>query len=166
MDGNLSHADRAEALFREGYNCAQAVFAAFCDVTGTDEKTALMLSSPFGGGMGRMREVCGTVSGMFMALGLLYGYDNGDAKEKKAELYANVRALADRFRAENGGTIICRELLPKAMQGGNGEPAPRTEEFYRARPCVRYVRSAAELLDEFIKNQQAITTERMKNNEA
>ena len=154
MEERISHADRAEALFRQGYNCAQAVFAAFCDVTGMDEKTALMLSSPFGGGMGRMREVCGTVSGMFMALGSLYGYDSGDAKEEKAELYAEVRALADRFREENGGTIICRELLPKAMQGGNGEPTPRTEEFYHARPCVRYVRAAADIFDDFLSSHR------------
>ena len=150
MADRMNHADRAEELFRKGYNCSQAVFAAFCDVTGMDESTALKLSSPFGGGMGRMREVCGAVSGIFMALGMVCGIDGADAKEEKAELYGRVRELADRFKEEQGGTIICRELLPKAMQGESNSPTPRTDDFYRVRPCVRYVRAAAEIFDEFL----------------
>ena len=159
MADKISHADRAEELFRQGYNCAQAVFAAFCDVTGMDESTALKLSSPFGGGMGRMREVCGTISGMYMALGLLYGTDDCAAKEEKAELYSRVRELAEKFREEQGGSIICRELLPKAMQGESGDPTPRTDDFYRVRPCVRYVRAAAEIFDGFLSAQRTDKTD-------
>ncbi len=149
MNDNVSRADRAEALFRQGYNCAQSVFAAFCDLTGIDEKAALRISSPFGGGMGRMREVCGTLSGAFMVLGVLYGYDDGDAKEEKAELYRRVREIAGRFK-EKHGTIICSELLANTAQTAGNEPTPRTDEFYKARPCAKYVRDAAEILDEFL----------------
>ena len=119
----MSHSEKAVALFKSGYNCAQAVFVAFSDVTGLDEKTALMLSSSFGGGMGRMREVCGTFSGMVLVLGLLYGYDASNETEtaNKKLHYARVQELAERFRAEFG-SIICRELLTgtakKEMQKG------------------------------------------------
>ncbi|MBO4216414.1 MAG: C_GCAxxG_C_C family protein, partial [Clostridia bacterium] len=108
---------------------------------------ALLISSPFGGGMGRMREVCGALSGAYMALGLICGYDDGEAKAEKAELYGRVREIADRFKERNGGTIICRELLPRASREAGGEPTPRNDEFYKTRPCVRYVRTAAEILD-------------------
>ena len=77
------HAGKAMELFLDGYNCAQSVFTAFCDLHGMEEKEALRLSSSFGGGMGRMREVCGALSGIFMAAGLLYGYDSPDDKEAK-----------------------------------------------------------------------------------
>ena len=93
----LDHREKAIKIFEDGYNCAQAVFLAFCDVTGLDEKTAITLSSSFGGGMGRMREVCGAVSGMFMVAGILYGYEDPKAKEEKAEHYARIQALAKDF---------------------------------------------------------------------
>ena len=104
------HADKARELFNEGYNCSQAVLGAFAEDAGLDVKTALRLSAPFGGGMGRMREVCGGVSGMFMVLGLFYGYDEPDDAQAKKELYSYVRALAEKFK-ESEGSIICRELL-------------------------------------------------------
>ena len=104
------HADKARELFNDGYNCSQAVFGAFAEDAGLDMKTALRFASPFGGGMGRMREVCGGVSGMFMVLGLFYGYDEPDDAQAKKELYSYVRALAEKFK-ESEGSIICRELL-------------------------------------------------------
>lgn len=103
------HADKARELFNDGYNCSQAVFGAFAEDAGLDMKTALRFASPFGGGMGRMREVCGGVSGMLMVLGLFYGYDEPDDAQAKKELYSYVRALADKFK-ESEGSIICREL--------------------------------------------------------
>ena len=104
--------EEAEALFVDGCNCAQAVLCAFEEETGLDHKTAMMLSSSFGGGMGRMREVCGAVSGMFMVAGLLYGYDENSPQEAKAEHYALIRDLAEQFK-EKTGSILCRDLLDK-----------------------------------------------------
>ena len=143
----MDHVTLAGDLFLEGFNCAQAVAVAFTDVTGMDKQAAAKLAAPFGGGMGRMREVCGAVSGMFMVLGALYGYDNSDADSKKKELYQQVQALAEQFRQENG-SIICREILKNPPS--DPKPTPRTAEFYAKRPCARMVVTAGKLLDEFI----------------
>lgn len=143
----MDHSIKAGELFLGGCNCAQAVFLAFSDVTGIDQKVAAKLSSPFGGGMGRMREVCGAVSGMLMVLGTLYGYDEQDGDAKKRQLYKDVQALAGKFR-EECGSIICREILKNPPSDPN--PTPRTAEFYAQRPCARMVMTAAKLLDEFI----------------
>ena len=143
----MDHGMKAAELFTQGYNCAQSVAEAFCDVTGLDEKTAARMASPFGGGMGRMREVCGAVSGMYLVLGWLYGYDTpGDDVSKKA-LYADVQAMGARFR-EQAGSIVCREILKNPPS--TPSPTPRTAEFYKTRPCARMVVCAAELLDEYI----------------
>lgn len=143
----MEHSILAADLFLEGYNCAQAVAVAFCDLTGMDQKAAAKLAAPFGGGMGRMREVCGAVSGMFMVLGQLYGYDNSDDDAHKKELYKQVQQLAEKFREENG-SIICREILKNPPSDPN--PSPRTAEYYAKRPCARMVMTAARLMDEFI----------------
>ena len=94
----MDHVTLAAELFLEGFNCAQAVAVAFTDLTGMDKKAAAMMAAPFGGGMGRMREVCGAVSGMYMVLGALYGYDNSDDDAKKKDLYKQVQALAENFK--------------------------------------------------------------------
>ena len=144
----MNHVERAVDLFVEGYNCAQAVAAAFGDLTGLDEKTAAKMASCFGGGMGRMREVCGAVSGMLMVLGYLYGYDDTvESDSQKQAHYKNIQALAAKFR-EECGSIICREILKNPPSDPN--PTPRTAEFYAKRPCARMVMTAARLLDEFI----------------
>ena len=106
----MDRSDQAASLFREGYNCAQAVLLAFADVLSIDKKTAAMLSSSFGGGMGRLREVCGAVSSMFLIAGLVKGYDRPDDDEAKAAHYQLIQTLAYKFKEENG-SIICRELL-------------------------------------------------------
>ena len=144
----MDHRERATALFMEGYSCAQAVFGAFADVTGLDFDTAMRLASSFGAGMGRMREVCGTCSGMFMVLGLLFGHSDADP-QKKAAVYARVQDLAARFR-ERSGTIVCRELLRGIKADTRPMPDARTAEYYRIRPCVRFVADAAEILDEYL----------------
>ena len=143
----MNHSERAVELFVEGYNCAQAVAAAFGDLTGLDEKTAARMASCFGGGMGRMREVCGAVSGMLMVAGVLYGYDDPKATKEKRELYAQVQAMAGQFRQELG-SIVCRDLLKNPPSDPN--PTPRTEQFYKDRPCARMVATAARIMDEFI----------------
>ena len=144
------HTQLACSLFTEkGLNCAQSVFAAFCDVTGLDYDTALRLSSSFGGGMGRMREVCGTCSAMFMTAGLLYGLGEEYSYEEKAEHYKRVQELAARFRAEHE-TIICRELLKGLKVTSTPEPDRRTAQYYKVRPCIKFVKTAAKILDEYI----------------
>ena len=144
----MNHVERAVDLFVEGYNCAQAVAAAFGDLTGLDEKTAAKMASCFGGGMGRMREVCGAVSGMLLVAGVLYGYDDPKATTEKRELYAQVQAMAGQFREELG-SIVCRDLLKNPPSDPN--PTPRTEQFYKDRPCARMVATAARIMDELIE---------------
>ena len=143
----MDHGMKAAELFLGGYNCAQSVAVAFCDVTGLEEKFTARMVSSFGGGMGRIREVCGAVSGMFFVLGLLYGYDTPGDDESKKRLYTDVQALAARFR-EQCGSIICREILNNPPTDPN--PSPRTAEYYKVRPCARMVLVAGQLLDEFI----------------
>lgn len=145
----MTHSEKAAELFLQGYNCAQAVAVAFCDATDLDEKFTAKTVAAFGGGMGRLREVCGAVSGMFFVLSNLYGYDDPDADNEKKQLYARVQDLAENFKAQNG-SIICRELLDNPPTDPN--PSPRTAEYYAKRSCVRMVMTAAELMDEFIEN--------------
>lgn len=144
----MEHGTKADALFRQGYNCAQASFGAFAEETGLDRETALRLASSFGGGLGRLREVCGALAGIEMAAGCLYGYDTPETGEVKKEHYARVQALAERFRREFG-SILCREILTGADASPN--PTPRTEEFYKNRLCLRCVTRAAEILEEYMK---------------
>lgn len=145
-----SHGEKAKSLFLEGYNCTQAVVGAFCEEMGLDKELALRIASPFGGGMGRLREVCGTVSGMFIVLGYLYGYDDPKDYERKKELYARVQELAGTFKEENG-SIICRELL--GLKGKDTSPVPekRTEDYYKKRPCPGLAAYAANLLEEYLE---------------
>ena len=144
----MDHSTYAAALFKEGYSCSQAVAMAFCDVTGLDQRTAARMAASFGGGMGRMREVCGAVSGMLLVAGLLYGYEDAADTAGKRALYAQVQEMAAAFRAEHG-SIICRELLMGPPADPN--PTPRTAEFYKKRPCADMVKTAARIMDEFIE---------------
>ena len=146
----MNHAEKAKELFLEGSNCAQATLAAFSDVTGIDEATAIKLTSGFGAGMGALRDTCGAVTGMFMAADMLYGYESPTDKEGKAAHYQLIRDLAAKFKEENG-SIMCRDLLancPKAQQ-----PMDRTDEYYAVRPCVRLVMDAAAILDKVIEER-------------
>ena len=143
----MDHGMKAAELFLGGYNCAQAVAVAFCDITGLEEKTAARMVSAFGGGMGRIREVCGAVSGMFFVLSYLYGYDTPGDDVSKKELYTQVQALAAGFR-EECGSIVCREILNNPPT--DPTPSPRTAEYYAQRPCARMVYTAAKLMEEFI----------------
>jgi C_GCAxxG_C_C family probable redox protein len=145
----MDHSIYAAELFLEGYNCAQAITVAFSDVTGLERDFSARMASSFGGGMGRMREVCGAVSGMLMVAGLLYGYDNpGEKDVNKKEHYQLVQYLAGQFRDEVG-SIVCREILKNPPSDPN--PSPRTAEYYAQRPCARMVYTAAKILDEYIE---------------
>ncbi len=144
----MDHGAYAVELFKKGYNCAQTVAVAFCDVTGLEEDFAAKMASSFGGGMGRMREVCGAVSGMLMVAGLLYGYETPGDDVSKKEHYTRVQELAGAFR-EQVGSIVCREILKNPPSDPN--PTPRTDDFYAKRPCARMVMLAARILDEYIQ---------------
>ena len=143
----MDHGMKAAELFLKGYNCAQAVFMAFSDLTGISETDSARLASSFGGGMGRMREVCGAVSGMLMAAGVLYGYTDPKDDEQKMAHYALVQKLAGEFR-EDAGSIICRELLDNPP--ADPKPSPRTADYYAERPCARFVLLAGRILDAYI----------------
>lgn len=145
------HEELAKEYFKKGYNCAQAVLLAFAEECGLDEKTAAVMASSFGGGMGRLREVCGCVSGMFLAAGLLYGYSDPNDAEAKKEHYARIQQLGEAFRKENG-SIVCRELLGLSVQTEPPTPEARTEQYYKKRPCVELVGCAAGILAEYIAN--------------
>ena len=146
----MTRKEKAMAYFRQGYNCAQAVVLAFADLTDMDEATLSRMSCSFGGGMGRLREVCGTVTGMFLVTGLLRGYDGAETGEVKAAHYARIQALAKEFERQNG-SIVCRELLA-LRQKHRDDPTPeaRTESYYAGRPCAELVGSAAEILENYL----------------
>ena len=136
----MTKSERAVGLFREGMNCSQAVFCAFAGDFGMDAETAAKVSCGLGGGVGRMREVCGTVTGAALVLGMCHGPD-------KAAAYAKVQDFCRRFRAECG-SIVCRELLAGTGATEGGAPDARTAEYYRKRPCAELVGFAATLLEE------------------
>uniref|UniRef100_UPI004025FDE1 C-GCAxxG-C-C family protein n=1 Tax=Candidatus Scatousia sp. TaxID=3085663 RepID=UPI004025FDE1 len=149
-----SYSQKAMNLFKEGYNCAQSVFLAFAEDLGFDKETALKLSSSFGGGMGRMREVCGAVSAIFMIAGLKYGYTSPTDKTAKTEHYERIQELAKKFKDKHE-TIICRELLGVDADD-NPIPSDRTPEYYASRPCERLIGDAAEIISEYIKSSEKI----------
>ena len=140
----MDHGALSKEMFCKGYNCAQAVVAAFHEELGMTESEAARLSSSFGGGMGRMRETCGAVSGMLLVAGLLWGYGTPGDDEAKAAHYRLVQEMTAKFR-ERTGSLICRELLGNPPSDPN--PTPRTADFYKTRPCAGFVALAAEILD-------------------
>ena len=145
----IDHAELARQLFLQGYSCSQAVVCAFCDVTGLEMDASARMASSFGGGLARLREVCGTVSGAALVLGVVKGYsDPRDYAAKKAH-YALVQAFAKRFREQNG-SIICRDLLRGVDVTGGGVPEERTAEYYQKRPCPELAYRCAKLLEEML----------------
>lgn len=151
MGFDRQKADKAKALFKQGFNCSQSVLGAWCDEVGLDFDTALKISCGFGAGMGRMREVCGACTGAFMVLGLKYGTTDGSDAKAKGENYEIIQKFAARFKEENGfDSIICRELL--GLDGpSRPQPDKRTNEYYKKRPCVEMVALASGLLGEFME---------------
>lgn len=141
--------DLAKKLFEQGYNCSQSVMAAYAQELGLDFETALKISSTFGGGMGRMREVCGAVSAMFMISGIKYGYSSPTAIDEKKATYEMVQNLANKFKQENG-SIICRQIL--GLNDTRPKPSKRTAEYYKKRPCGDIVKCAVEILEQIDNN--------------
>jgi C_GCAxxG_C_C family probable redox protein len=142
----MTKSELAESLFKSGLNCSQAVAVAFADEMNMSKDMAERLTVGFGGGMGRMREVCGAVSGMTFVLSAIYVNDD------KAKIYERVQTVANEFRQENG-SIVCRELLGLATKGADlPTPQARTEGYYKKRPCSQLVAMSADILDRYIKS--------------
>lgn len=146
------YSEKAIGYFRAGYNCAQSVFLAFAPTVGFDSDTALKISSSFGGGMGRLREVCGAVSSMFAVAGLLYGYTQPNNDDIKAKHYELIQSLARSFKSVYG-TIICRELLGPLGESTSPIPSKRTERYYAERPCELFVKTASEIIEQELLNK-------------
>ena len=139
MNGAISlskYSERAIELFMEGKNCSQSVFAAFAPDLGLSEETALAISIGLGGGVGRMREICGAVSGAAMVVGLK------NPKLDKMEAYQLVREIMDEFKKTNH-SIVCKELLGLVEAEKSSTPEARTPEYYQKRPCIKIVEDAA-----------------------
>jgi C_GCAxxG_C_C family probable redox protein len=148
----IERAERAKALFNEGYNCAQSVAMAYADITNLDEKMVATITASFGGGMGRLREVCGAVSGMAFVASFLSPCPTAtDATAKKAN-YALVQEFAEKFREQNGN-IVCRSLLGLDRPKDEPTPSPRTAEYYKKRPCAEYVYDAALIVGKYLENK-------------
>ncbi len=145
----MTRKERAMDFFTQGYNCAQSVVLAFADELAMDKQTLARLSSSFGGGLGRMREVCGAVSGIAMVAGLLYGCDDPDDGTAKAKHYERIQSMAKEFESENG-SIVCRELLGLSQKHDRPEPSARSADYYEQRPCRELVGMAAEILEEYM----------------
>lgn len=135
----MDKSEKAVELFKTGLCCSQAVFCAFAEDFGMDAETARKVSAGLGGGVGRLREVCGAVTGATLVLGLRYGPD-------KAAVYPRVQALCARF-GEACGSIVCRDLLAGTGAAKGGAPDARTPAYYRKRPCAELVRLAAQLVE-------------------
>lgn len=146
---------RAEELFISGYNCSQSVAGAFAEEIGLPLDTVFKLAQPFGGGMGRLREVCGAFSGMLFVIGQLYG-DSAPDSPNKAEIYKRVQVVAESFKAEHG-SIVCREILElaKNQETDPANPSKRTDAFYKHRPCAFVCAAAASILEEYINEHPA-----------
>ena len=151
-----SRGDRARELFREGYNCSQAVTLAFAEeleARGISREMAAGLASSFGGGLGRLREVCGCVSGMALVCGALEGYTDPKAAAEKQDHYKRIQKLVTAFKDENG-SYICRELLAGINTDTNPMPEARTESYYKKRPCAELAACAADILEKHLEELQ------------
>ena len=151
----MTRREMAMANFYEGYNCSQSIVLAFADLIPIEKSTLLRMASSFGGGMGRLREVCGSVTGMFMIAGILYGYDGPETGQVKADHYARIQELAHRFE-EKHGSIVCREMLGLSVRHDVPVPEARTQEYYKKRPCPEIIGDAADLLEQYIKENPPV----------
>lgn len=151
-----SRQQSATAYFKQGYNCCQSVLLAFSDILTTDPETLKTIASGFGGGMGRLREVCGAFSAMVMMAGFISPAADPSVKEDRTKNYALVQQFAEKFKAENGGSIVCRELLGLAKNAAQESPVPsdRTADYYKKRPCPVIIGNAAKIIAEYLTNKQ------------
>ena len=150
----MERAEKARQYFLDGYNCAQAVALAFSDLTTLSESEIARLTSGFGGGVGRLREVCGSVSGMAFIMSALYGYDDPEDNDNKKALYSRIQECAKEFEKENG-SIVCRELLGLTdKEIPSPTPEKRNEKYYKKRPCSELVYCSAKILNDYINKDR------------
>ncbi len=149
----IERAERAKALFNEGYNCAQSVALAYADITPLDEQMVATVTASFGGGLGRLREVCGAVSGMAFVASFISPCPTATDATAKKQNYALVQEFAEKFRQQNGN-IVCRSLLGLDRPKDDPTPSPRTEEYYKKRPCAEYVYDAALIVGEYLASKE------------
>lgn len=149
----MEKGEQAKQYFTDGYNCAQAVACAFTEETGLSLSQSAKLVAGFGGGMGRLREVCGAFSGIVFVLSAIDGND-APSLEKKATLYREIQTIAERFTEENG-SIVCRELLGLRVKKDSPEPAERTKQYYKTRPCQEIVATAARILEQYLAKRDS-----------
>ena len=149
----MGRVEASKEYFLKGYNCSQSVVLAFKDLFNIDEETLLKIASPFGGGMGRLRETCGAFSGALIVIGLLYGYNTPEIGEIKKELYEKVQEIGKKFEEKNG-SLVCRTLLNLKEMHSAPTPEKRDENFYKRRPCISIIENSVSILDEFIKNHE------------
>ncbi len=151
----MTEKERAVELFLEGFNCSQSVFCTFCHRFDIDEDTAKRISAGLGGGVGRMRDVCGAVSASAMVLGSVCSATEGDDAESKKKNYGLVGEFAERFKKIHG-SVICREILENnAVKTDNtATPEGRTADYYKNRPCLKVVEDAAEILMQMIGERE------------
>lgn len=151
-----SRQQSATNYFLQGFNCCQSVLLAFSDILKVDQETLKTIASGFGGGMGRLREVCGAFSGMVMMAGFLSPAADPSVKEDRTKNYALVQQFAEKFKELNGGSIVCRELLGLAKNAAKESPVPseRTADYYKKRPCPIIIGNAAKIIAEYLANKQ------------
>lgn len=145
----MTRKEQAIEYFKQGYNCSQAVVLTFKDVLTIDAEELCKIASPFGGGLSRMRETCGAVSGMVLVLGNLIGYSTPEMGEKKHELYKNTQEILKIFE-KRYGSLTCRTLLNLSVQHDDPKPSPRDHAFFSKRPCPELIGGAAEILEEYL----------------
>ncbi len=152
MNNYENRIQRAVELFKSGYNCSQSVVAAFADLYGFTEEQALKMSASFGGGIGRMRQTCGAACGMFLLAGLDTGAVDAEDRAGKSHNYEVVQQLAEKFKAENG-SLICAELLGLSTTAAHRDTQaePRTDLYYKKRPCVEMVETAARIFANYLR---------------
>lgn len=154
----MTAAERAELavdLFEQGYNCAQSVVGAWLDQTEMDSDQAMRLASSFGGGMGRLREVCGALTGSFMVAGLMRGYAVPGDDEEKGKHYTLIQEIAKEFE-QKYKTILCRDLLELELKHDSPDPSARTAEYYAERPCARFIYDAVIYLDHALSSSTTL----------
>lgn len=147
-------AERARSAFLNGYNCSQAVIMAYADITDIDPEKFAAIVEPLGGGMGRLREVCGAVTGMFIISGTTHWGKSNTDRQVRTEIYTGVQQLAEKFRQENG-SIVCRDLLGLTQKSDSPVPEERTPSYYRRRPCADTIAYAARLVGEYLNDYYA-----------
>ena len=151
----MDRIEKAVQNFKDGYNCSQSVVAAYADLFDVSMEDALRMSEPFGGGVGRMRRTCGAVTGMFMLAGLKYSKAQAGDLQTRKKVYETVQQMNKMFEERNGGTSICAELLGLQLPKDNGaEPAPRTEKFYKKRPCIGCIEECARITEELLLREE------------